>query len=219
MQEENVGFSGGKGRNAARLNFRFVFLSVFSLLSLGSLALLTGCGGISSITDAVGSLTGDNIYDGTYSGQFVWETVNSNGATTPHSLDITLKLQYFVKTNGSAIYKVTHIQCTEPGFGATSELVPADDTTVALPVSPPTTVVDPSKEGEGISIVFPNGSTLVTTCTEGAMRVTTDGALVLQNSASSAIQNATWLASASTGTFHASEVRRFKSWILTKTSL
>jgi hypothetical protein len=165
---------------------------------------------------------GASVYEGTYIGIFAYEyeDMSNPPKTFSDGFRLTITLSHLATEGGTAVLQITHVSCSDPYFGCQMGCTPLFGSVAALPADPPTTPMNPSEDGMGIVILFPNGATLATTNYAGALNVGFDGG-TLSNSLDPAIQNNTWAAVSTTGAVflpQASSIK-FKSWSLSKSSL
>lgn len=173
-----------------------------------------------------GTLGCPSVYDGTYMGHFdyVYYEKGADGNYSPVQgrFQLTVTLSCMATANGSTALQVTAANCSDAGFGCqVSGCTPLFGSAAALPASPPTSPFNPSKAGEGIVILFPNGTSITTQNVPGALNVTSSGR-ILSNTLDPSNQNYTWVATG--GNFPSSSVppggpgTEFKSWSLVQSA-
>jgi hypothetical protein len=118
--------------------------------------------------------------------------------TQTASFDLQITLSCLGSINGATTLTVTEAQASDPAFGCTTGCEPRFGSVALLRAEPPTTPSNPSMEGEGLVILFPNGSTLVTANGPGAMTISSDGR-ILSNSLDPGLAGATWSARTGSG--------------------
>lgn len=179
-----------------------------------------------------------SVYDGTYQGIFTYDyEVFEDGEVVRTGTDgvrvsLTLKCRAVDEQNEWVELDATNVIASHPYFGCqVGGCVPLDYNDIStnvyealLPLNPPTTVNEPSKIGEGISIYFPDGAWLITTNAEGDLHVGFNG----QTLSNSLTGGNTWAAGKQMptidpfpGTDESGEyvsVKNYKSWILSKTT-
>lgn len=163
-----------------------------------------------------------SIYDGNYIGEFKYvyyvKGQDNNYSPVLGSFQLTLTLKCLATAAGSTVLNVTHAVCSDPNFGCQlGGCSPITPSVATLPASPPTNSSNPSTAGQGILVMFPNGSSIMTSNGTGNLNVTSDGR-TLSNSLDPSLVNSTWVASG--GSFPSSSVppggpvTQFKSWSL-----
>jgi Putative Ig domain len=168
-----------------------------------------------------------SVYDGTYLGQFVYVYYNKgadgNYLPVQGSFQLTLTLKCTATAIGTTVLQVTSANCSDPNFGCqVSGCTPLFGSVATLPASPPTTPFNSSQSGQGLVIFFPNGASILTQNSAGALNVTTGGR-ILSNSLDPSIKNNTWVGDG--GNFPSSSVppggpvTQFKSWSLVQSAL
>ncbi len=163
-----------------------------------------------------------SMYDGNYIGQFKYEyfVKGQDGSYSPvlGSLQLTVTLKCLATAGGSTVLNITHANCSDPAFGCQlGGCTPVMPSVATLPASPPANPSNPSASGQGIVVMFPNGSTIMTSNSPGNLNVSSDGR-TLSNSLDPGIANSTWVASGGnfpSGSFPpGGPVTRFISWNL-----
>ena len=219
--------SGASGTLDGQVNDR-EFSSDTALTNSGS---SSGAGGGSSSSSGLGGATGlgagtglgcPSVYDGTYIGQFAydWTTTDSPPSSGTGSFNLTLVLQCLATADGIVTLNITHATASEPYFGCqVGGCTPNQGSVALLPAAPPTSPSSPSQSGEGVAILFPNGSTLGTENSSGDLNVTSSGA-TLSNALTGS--TSTWVAASTASTIAFPDASRsvtsFKSWSLTKSA-
>lgn len=183
------------------------------------------------------TVVGHSVYDGTYIGMFVYEYAEQwydesgslrSGEWITAGFRLTVTLESIATAGGVTTLNITSITCSDPNFGTGLTGITPTLGSVMLPADPPTTPMSPSQSGMGIVIIFPNGTTLATANSVGALSVGFEGR-TLSNSLDPDIQDNTWVAQlAPKGPFSPGEfvgerfvhyLYKFKSWSLTKSAL
>jgi hypothetical protein len=167
------------------------------------------------------NISGKSVYEGTYIGIFTYEYEeygdNSNPPkTVTGGFRLTITLSSPITAGGLTVLQITHASCSDPFFGCQMGCTPNYPSVATLPADPPTTPLHPSAAGMGIAIFFPNGATLGTANSAGALSVSFEGRTI-SNSLDPAIQNGTWVVvNMTTGTTFLPEASsiKFKSWSL-----
>lgn len=169
-------------------------------------------------------------YNGNYFGKFAYEYDTgdpSNPPLTTVTGAVTLNLTFkcLATAAGSTVLTITHAVADNPYFGCQLDgCKPSFGSVATLPASPPTTPSNPSQSGQGILVFFPNGTSIGTTNSVGALNVT-GGGRILSNSLDPAFQNSTWVAGSNGGPSFPPErqdgtpVVRWKSWQLNHSAL
>lgn len=170
-------------------------------------------------------------YNGQYFGKFLYQydagDPNQPPLTTVvASITVTLTFKCLATAAGSTVLTVTHALVDDPYFECQLEgCTPLFPSVANLPATPPTTPSSPSQSGQGIAVFFPNGTTLLTTNTAGALNVT-GGGRILSNSLDPAFEDDTWVVgNANSGLSFPTQRRegtpvvRFKSWQLDHSAL
>lgn len=195
--------------------FTFIILASF----------LIGCGGGGGDGGDGGGPVCPSIYNGTYTGQFLYEyqTTAITPQTVTGSFQLTVQLSCKGIINGSILHEVTSAINSDPYFGCQGGCTPISPVGTInlsgfmLPENPPTTPLNPSHVGDGLAITFPNKTLLVTSNTFGEISVSADGK-ILSSSLDPANPNITWEAGSWSGDdFLPGAVNiKYKSWSLTK---
>ena len=147
-------------------------------------AVITGGATLPGTGTGAGTVIGGkSIYEGTYIGQFNIQYTISAGfpETKPYpttnnskSFSVTLKFSSWITgVNDTDILNIVSVTASDPIFGAQFAVVPGAGSNATLPN--PTQNV--SMLGDGITIVFPNGTSLQTANEPGDMHVSTDGSI------------------------------------------
>jgi hypothetical protein len=122
----------------------------------------------------------------TYIGQFnfQYQYLVSTGPTTPPTtasgsggFRITMTLQRMSPpVDGVAVFNVVYASVSDPFFGCQLGCTPTPGISVATLPDPPENIS--SQDGEGIVIFFPNGTSLATENSAGAMHMSSDGRII-----------------------------------------
>jgi hypothetical protein len=169
-----------------------------------------------------GNPVGCNAYEGKYIGQFEYiyhvEQPDHSWKETPAAIQLTLQFECLASSAGSTILNITHAVCSDARFGCQlGGCTPSLPSIAIFPEDPPANSSNPSQDGQGVQLFFPNGATLGTSNGAGHLNVSSDGRTI-SNSLDPSIQNNTWVAIA--GDFGQSvppngPTAKWKSWILT----
>lgn len=130
-----------------------------------------------------------SIYDGTYTGTFIYAHPVDNTAefkdlkwvNKSFSVTITLKTLYI--SEGNAHLDITNVSCTEPSFGSgvpTSALHESGDSQAYLPVDPASTSANPNTTA--FVIKFANGN--IGAGIAGKVYISPDGKTISNSSGS-----------------------------------
>ena len=192
-----------------------------ALLAVIAVFVLVGCGGGGG--GGGGGSICPSIYNGTYTGQFIYEyqTTAIPPQTVTGNFQLTVQLSCVGIANGIIAHFVTSATNSDPYFGCQGgcSLSPNSGSFFNLPEHPPTTPSNPSERGEGLAIQFPNKTLLVTSNFAGNLNVSADGRH-LSNSLDPSIENSTWGAeslSLPPKYFLPDAINiKYKSWSLTK---
>lgn len=188
----------------------------------GSVGISGGGGSAGSVV--TGGTGCPSPYEGTYIGQFAYDWVTTGAMPTmgTSSFNLTVTLACVAAAGGTATLTVTHANASDGYFGCTvSGCTPLQGSVATLPSSPPTTPSSASQSGQGIIVLFPNGSSLATENSVGDLNVTSGGQ-ILSNAISGS--TSTWSAVNLNGaTAFPNDASRsvvsFKSWSLSKSAL
>lgn len=129
---------------------------------------------------------GGGKYDGTWRGIFHYMVSVSSSSGPPQmvaaslTLTVTLVTKVSGALTGTEVLTVTNASCTDATFGAVTPVTP--DATLSLALLP-STFGTTAPSGDGISVMFPNGSTIATTNGAGALSVSSDGKTLSSTSA------------------------------------
>lgn len=166
------------------------------------------------------NITGINhsVYEGTYTGIFAYEYEDFSNPpkTITGGFRLRVTLSQPITASGVTVLQITHTDCSDAYFGAQFGCTPNYPSIATLPADPPTSPGHPSEAGMGIVIFFPNGATLATTNTPGALNVSYEG-MILSNSLDTSIQGHTWITTnpkTDTQYLPQTSTIRFKSWSL-----
>jgi hypothetical protein len=147
-------------------------------MTMVAVVVLIGCGGGGGDGGDDGGSTCPSIYNGTYSGQFLYEyqTTAIPPQTVTGSLQLTVQLSCVGIAKGYIAHTVTSATNSDPYFECQGGCIPTFGASVFnLPENPPTTPSNPSQLGEGLAIQFPNKTLLATDNRLGALSVSADG--------------------------------------------
>lgn len=133
-------------------------------------------------------------YEGKYSGFFLYtyyvNTYTNDGywqagPEQEGKFELTIKLDYIAKADGTVALYVTYARCDDPYFGCVMgcTLENTSASAAALPSERPANDMNPSQAGHGIAIEFPNGTVLATSNNAGDLSVLgyTNVAITLSN--------------------------------------
>jgi hypothetical protein len=135
-------------------------------------------------------------YAGTWIGQFVvkyeWRSeFDKPWQKATRSFNITLKLARIAPVAlGTEMLRVTSVKVSDSFFGTIFAVRPQAALSVALLPVPPRNISN--RAGQGLTIFFPNGSSLQTANAKGELHVSSDGGLM--SNALVAGRNTYWIA-------------------------
>ena len=170
------------------------------------------------------------VYDGTYSGPFYYNYMDTSSPPrkVEASFQLTVNLSCKSTNNGMTLLDVSHAIVTDPFFGCQSGCTPLSDTYVNVPVNPPTTNINQSQSNQYFFIRFPNYSYILTAPQVlGNFSVTVNAnglPLSLYSSPNPPHPNATWAAASNASSTLISFPQQanlnypvnFTSWSLTR---
>jgi hypothetical protein len=139
--------------------------------------------GFGGVADAGGgiSLGCPPVYGncGVYFGGFSydWTATGTTPTTGSSSFALDVKFDCFATEAGVVKLNVSYAKASDPYFGCVFGCRPSQGSVALLPATPPTTSASPSQAGEGITILFPNGSSLRTQNNAGDLGVNSGGSL------------------------------------------
>ncbi|HEY91991.1 MAG TPA: Ig-like domain-containing protein [Dehalococcoidia bacterium] len=176
---------------------------------------------------------GKSVYDGTYIGMFTYEYqehkpdgkgnwVEGEWITDVFRLTVTFK--HIATVSGITTLEITEVICSDASFGTgLAGITPSFGSVAVMPAEPPTTPINPSQDGMGVAVLFPDGASLLTENRAGALHVSSDGR-TLSNSLDPGIQDKTWVAVTTQGPLYSGDpsgvyyTYKFKSWSLTRSN-
>ena len=191
-----------------------------ALLALIAMFVLIGCGGGGGDSGDGGGPVCPSIYNGTYTGQFLYEyqTTAIPPQTVTGSFQLTVQLSCMGIAYGSIAHEVTSATNSDPYFGCQGGCTPISPigtinlSAFILPENPQTTPLNSLQVGDGLAITFPNKTILATV---GEISVSADGKIL---SSSPANPKYTWVAGNLSGDSFLPGAVDFNinSWSLTK---
>lgn len=171
-----------------------------------------------------------SVYGGNYFGQFVYKMrKDESSAWTSRAISVNLTMSCIAKVDTATVLNVTWARIDDPYFGCQWGCTPLTGSVATLP-EPPANPSSPSVAGEGIAILFPNGTTLATANAEGELTISSDGGTLSSSLNAGAVENSdieyAWLAASTVsgvGYFPVSSgstvnLVTYPSWILSKSA-
>ncbi len=139
-------------------------------------------------------------YNGTYAGMFHYVVRNSNTgeAVKDRVINVEVTLSCLADVNGQTTLNVTPATVDHDFFGCKNGCTPKTGSVAMLPDKLPVTAANPSKDGEGVMVLFPNGAVLGTSNQAGDLFISLNGDN-LTNALDPHDKNSTWTASSTSG--------------------
>jgi hypothetical protein len=126
-------------------------------------------------------------YEGKYFGMMAYDWEKGDPANPPltkvtDAIQINFELKCIAAGNGTVGLQVLNVKASGSCFDCAGGCDPVYGSMAGLPTNPPTTVMNPSRRGHSIVIIFPNGAIIVIVNDVDDTITVTSGARKLSNS-------------------------------------